>query len=188
MFYCICGLTGTLLKFIKPVYNKMVINLGTLNELKLYHGPEVIWEEIPSILQAHKLIRQRRAPKFLNCRTPVQTQLNPDRWRYYLTDYWDNQLPYLIQYGFPLDFDRKCPLSSSNINHASALNYETHFDAYVQEELEHGALYGRFQVLDFNIHVSPLMSREKQNSTNRHTIMDLSLPKGFSVNDAMHKC
>ena len=82
-----------------------------------------------------------------------------------------------------MGFDRKFPLPSSNINHASALNYETHVDAYVQEELEHGALYGPFQDLYFYIHVSPLMTREKQNST----IMDLSWPKGFSVNDAIHK-
>ena len=31
------------------------------------------------------------------------------------------------------------------------------------------------------------MTREKQNSTNRRTIMDLSWPKGFSVNEAIHK-
>ena len=102
-----------------------------LNDLKLYHGPEVIWKETSSILQVHKLIRQSGVPHFLNCRIPVQTQLNPDRWRHYLTDYWGKQLPYLIQYGFPLDFDRNCPLSSSNTNHASALNYETHVDAYI---------------------------------------------------------
>ena len=32
------------------------------------------------------------------------------------------------------------------------------------------------------------MTREKQNSSSRRTIMDLSWPKGFSVNDAIHKC
>ena len=32
------------------------------------------------------------------------------------------------------------------------------------------------------------MTREKQNSASRRTIMDLSWPKGFSVNDAIHKC
>ena len=32
------------------------------------------------------------------------------------------------------------------------------------------------------------MTREKQNSDSRRTIMDLSWPKGFSVNDAIHKC
>ena len=38
------------------------------------------------------------------------------------------------------------------------------------------------------MHISPLMTREKQNTINRRTIMDLSWPKGFSVNDAIHKC
>ena len=130
-----------------------------LNDLKLYYRPEVRWEETPSILQAHKLIRQSGVPNFLNCRIPVQTHLHPDRCRYYLTDYLDKQLTDLIQYGFPSDFDRKFPLSSSKNNNASALNYETHVDAYVQEELDHGALYGSFfHDLDFNIHVSPLMT------------------------------
>ena len=78
--------------------------------------------------------------------------------------------------------------STSNINHASARNYETHVEVYIQEDLKHGALYGPFQDLDFTIHVSPLMDREKQNSTTHSRLMDLSWPKGFSVNDAIHKC
>ena len=32
------------------------------------------------------------------------------------------------------------------------------------------------------------MTREKQDSASRHTVMDLSWPNGFSVNDAVHKC
>ena len=72
-----------------------------LNDLKLYYGLEVTWKKTPFILQAHKLIRQSGVPIFLNCRIPVQTQLNPDRWRYYLTDYWDKQLQDLVQFGFP---------------------------------------------------------------------------------------
>ena len=55
------------------------------------------------------------------------------------------------------------------------------------EELKYGALYGPFDNLDLDSHVSPLMTREKQNSTQQRTIMDLSWPKGFSVNDAIHK-
>ena len=80
-----------------------------LNDLKIYQGPEVIWKQTPGIIQAHKLIRQSGVPNFLNCRIPVRTQLNPDRWRHYLTDYWDKQLPDLIKYGVPLDFNRQCP-------------------------------------------------------------------------------
>ena len=150
-----------------------------MSNLKLYQGPQITWGTTPSILQAHKLIRQSGVPNFLNCRIPVQTQFHPDRWRHYLTDYWDQQFPDLIQYGFPLDFDRNFPLSLSKTNHTSAIEHGTHAEAYIKEELEHGALYGPFQDLDFQIHVSPLMTREKQNSDSHRTIMDLSWPKDF---------
>ena len=84
------------------------------------------------------------------------------------------QLLDLIQYGFPLDFVKKFPLSSSKNNYSSAVEIESHVDAYTKEELEHGALCGPFHDLEFKIHVSPLMTREKQNSDSCHTIMDLS--------------
>ena len=51
-----------------------------LNDLVTYQGPLVIWENTPSVLEAHKLIRQSGVPKFLKCRIPVTTQLNPDKW------------------------------------------------------------------------------------------------------------
>ena len=60
-----------------------------LNDLKVYQGPDVLWKQIPCIIEAHKLIKRSGMPNFLYCRIPVQTQLNPDRWRHYLADYWD---------------------------------------------------------------------------------------------------
>ena len=93
-------------------------------------------EEYPFYLTSTQSNQTKKGvPNFLNCRIPVQTQLNSDRWRHYLIDYWNKQLPDLIQFGFPLDFDRNCPLSSSDVNDASALNYESHVDSYIQEEL-----------------------------------------------------
>ena len=76
-----------------------------LNDLHIYKGPAIQWKSVPDIWQANKLIRESKVPNFLNCRIPVKTQLNSDKWRSYLTQYWDQQLPDLIQYGFPLDFD-----------------------------------------------------------------------------------
>ena len=71
-----------------------------LNDLHIYKGPDIQWNSLPDIWQANKLIRESKVPNFLNCRIPVKTQLNPDSWRSYLTHYWDQQLPDLIQYGF----------------------------------------------------------------------------------------
>ena len=158
-----------------------------LNNLHIYKGPAIQWKSLPDIWQANKLIRESKVPNFLNCRIPVKTQLNPDNWRLYLTHYWDQQLPDLIQYGFPLDFNRNSNHVSTHVNHTSAIEHEQHIDQYIAEELKYGALYGPFEDTPIPVHVSPLMTRAKQNSDKRRTIVDLSWPKNASVNAAVQK-
>ena len=41
-------------------------------------------------------------------------------------DYWDDQLVDLLEFGFPLDFDRSLKLISVEDNHKSAKDYEEH--------------------------------------------------------------
>ena len=115
----------------------------------------------------------------------MKTQLNPEKWRSYLSQYWDQQLPDLIEYGFPLDFDRQSQLISSEVNHTSAIEHAEHIEQYISEELRYGALYGPFR--ETPIPISPLMTRAKQNSDKRRTIVDLSWPKNASVNSAVKK-
>ena len=159
-----------------------------LTDLKIYTGLPVKWDIIPDIIQAHNLVRQSGVPNFLKCHIPVETKLNVNIWRSYLKDYWDQQLPDLLQFGFSLDFHRGSIITSSYANHTSADQFKTHVDAYINEELSHGAIYGPYHEPPFPVHISPLMTREKQNSAVRRTIVDLSWPQGASVNDFVHKC
>ena len=53
---------------------------------------------------------------------------------------------------------------------------------YIEEELLHNCMLGPFDNKPVALHVSPFMTREKQDSQLRRTIVDLSLPKGQSVN------
>ena len=48
-------------------------------------------------------------------------------------------------------------------------------------------MHGPFTEKPFPLHVSPLMVQDKQNSDKKRTIMDLSWPKGLSVNDGVAK-
>ena len=48
---------------------------------------------------------------------------------------------YLIQFGF-LDFDRNSELVSTFKNHVSSVEFASHVEAYIGEELKHGALLG----------------------------------------------
>ena len=151
-------------------------------------GPPVKWDIVPSIIEAHNLVRQSGVPNFLKCHIPVDTNLNAYIWRTYLKDYWDQQLPDLLQVGFTLDFHRDSIITSSHANPTSENQFHEDVEAFFNEELTHGAIYGPYLDPPFPVHIYPLMTREKQNSAVRRTIVDLSWPKGESVNDFVHKC
>ena len=155
--------------------------------LKLYQGPYIQWQHIPDIWQARQIIKNSGTHNYLKCRIPVNSHLNIDRWQYHLKDYWDRQLVDLLHYGFPLDFDRTCPLASTSNNHTSALTDIDHVRRYVEEELQHEAIIGPFNDIPCDLHVSPLMTRAKQDSDKKRTIMDLSWPHNLSVNAGVKK-
>ena len=76
---------------------------------------------------------------------------------------------------------------STEVNHASVHHHGTDIDNYLKEEVAFNAMYGPFQNKPINMHISPTMTREKQGSDNRRTIVDLSWPHGCSINDGVHK-
>ena len=121
---------------------------------------------------------------FLRC---CRTNLKVSSWRAHLCDYFDKQLCDLIEFGFPLDFDRSRQLESTFANHPSARNFSEHIDKYLQEELQFQAILGPFDYPPIKMHVSPFMTREKSGSDSRRAIIDLSFPKGLSVNDGVAK-
>ena len=155
--------------------------------LRLYNGDPVYYETIPDIISTHFMIKNSGVPNFLQCRIPVTSNLNIHKWRFHLTDYWDKQLPDLLEYGFPIDFDRDSPLVSTLVNHASATQNVEHVAKYLEEELQHEAIIGPFNSPPIPIHISPLMTRDKQDSMKKRTIMDLSWPRGLSVNQGVNK-
>ena len=67
-------------------------------------------------------------------------------------------------------------------NHKSADTYLNHVKDYIQEELSHKAIIGPFEELPLSFYISPLVTRDKQDSDKKRTIMNLSWPKGHSVN------
>ena len=141
-----------------------------------------------SLLQVHDIVKRSGKPNFLQARIPIQSQLQVGAWEEALGDYWDKQLIELIKFGFPLDFNRACDLGQYTGNHSSAVDCPKDIEAYIEEELEYGALLGPFK--DNPIpqgHCSPFMTRSKPNSDRRRVIVDLSWPQGASVNAGIDK-
>ena len=134
-------------------------------------------QKIDCPIQQHFHVKSANLPNFLGRRTPIVSQLNVEEWKASLSDYWDQQLFLLIQYGFPLDFNRDCPLYSDMKNHSSAVDFPNDIITYLGEEIQHGAIIGPFDKCPIpECHFSPFMTRHKPNSTNRRVIVDLSWP------------
>ena len=88
-----------------------------------------------SLLQARYDVAKEGNYNFMGAQIQIPSQLNPDVWQDYLIDYWDKQLPYLIRYGFPLDFDTDVHLNHTEVNHPSAKHHVPDVKAYLDEEV-----------------------------------------------------
>ena len=117
-----------------------------LSPLILYQGPKTNNTAVSDILALHKAVKNSNCPNYMGIRIPVSSKLNIKNWKYYLADYWDKQLVDLLEFGFPLDFDRNCKLHSTEENHASGRDYAYDIECYIQEELKHGAMLGPFDL------------------------------------------
>ena len=121
-----------------------------------------------SPFSAHALVKATGKPNYMESRLPVPSQLNVDIWKSLLTEYWDQQLLQLLEFGFPLDFNRNCPLRCDNENHSPAIEYPNDVEAYIKEETEHQAMLGPFSKNSISGgHCSPFMTRSKPNSDRR---------------------
>ena len=98
----------------------------SLTPLQKYTGPPTHNSVINDPLLLHKRVRKSGLPNYMGIWVPVATNLNIANWRHFLVDYWDDQLVDLLEFGFPLDFDRSFKLMSVEDNHKSAKDYEEH--------------------------------------------------------------
>ena len=79
------------------------------------------------IFDIHRRIKVSGVHNYMKCQIQIQSQLKPDVWQKYLTNYWDSQLVLLLRYGFPFDIDHNSPLESVEENHSSANQYKKMF-------------------------------------------------------------
>lgn len=104
-------------------------------------------------------------------------------------DYVDFDVAELLQYGWPINYTSCTFLTSSDINHQSALSYRDRVQHYLETELSFQAIAGPFQwnPLHQALVTSPLQKVNKRGSTKRRVVMDLSFPHSASVNGGIPK-
>jgi len=121
--------------------------------------------------------------------SPIQIQF----WHEHLQHHPDKRFAQLIltglEKGFHIGFNANSRLRAATFNHTSAREHPEVVSAYIQDELTRGQVghVGPQELIDqWNIHLSPLGAIPKKgNSGKWRLIMDLSSPKGLSVNDGI---
>ena len=123
-------------------------------------------------------------PNAFGAKILVPTSLLLANWRTLLADYHDNIVVDFLTYGWPINYTSSTRPVSSSHNHPSALNFDSHVQAYIDTELSYNAIAGPFQYPPFadDFVCSPLQTVPKRGSSTRRVVMDLSFPPGSSVN------
>ncbi|CAC5387140.1 unnamed protein product [Mytilus coruscus] len=147
---------------------------------------EVILPEQNSLLNLHNSFIGVSGYNFDLFKVPVYSELCIKFWRQELCDYEDQEVCDMLEFGWPLGFDRKFEEFGNNKiakNHSGARDFAKDIDKYIKKEVGYGAVLGPFASNQFNDHlvISPLNSVPKANSEERRVIMDLSFPKGKHV-------
>ena len=145
------------------------------------------WLNYKKYASIYAATRSTAVPNFLATRERVPSDLNIETWKKYLTEHHDYGLLDLLTYGFPSNYSAIGPPTATYRNHKEKQDYSDHIKEYVDKERRLGALLGPFPVPPFSpwFQCSPMMTREKTNSPQRRIIVDMSHPKGRSVNSGI---
>ena len=114
-----------------------------------------------------------------------------------LKDYKDAQLCDLLEIGFPIGYLGQGEIlqnvNSKEIwkfkNHKGADDYPHAMFEYLEKEAINKSILGPFKLNPFKegLKISPVNSLPKRDTDERRVILDLSFPKGLSVNDFISK-
>ena len=134
------------------------------------------------LLNAHHRVLDSGKFNFQECRIPVYSKLNVDYICSWLTDFKDQALCELLEFGFPVGFNGDQSLfehtESSQFwkfrNHKGARDFPKEIDSYLLKESMYKAIGGPFKNNPFKhgIKISPLNSVPKKDPSERRIILD----------------
>lgn len=147
------------------------------------------WGKFNDFKAVYDVVRDSALPNYLLVRKPVRSGLNIGEWRKMLVGYGDRVLVDLLEFGWPADYTGNTIPKATLVNHSRDELSDEHISKFIQKELQMGGLLGPFNFMPFDtwFQTSPLMTRPKKNSDKKRIIVDLSYPRGNSVNSGIVK-
>lgn len=159
-------------------------------------NPECIWCQISTSNSRvnmtswqNKVILESGVPNYVGCKIPVYSSFNMEFLKERLRDYSDAEVLGFMEYGWPVSHNGSEVPNHCDRNHGGATSFPVEIDKYLKSEVSNSAVLGPFIHDPFvgRSAFSPLNSVEKKDSEERRVILDLSYPKGKSVNDGIEK-
>ena len=146
------------------------------------------YDNIEQVTKIGDMIRATGLPNYKQARFPIKSNLNLPAWEKYLADYPDQRIYQYLKFGFPLSLTDPDAIHNTSIsNHFSALQYPQAIQQYLDKEKAFGAIIGPFSDIPSDkFHCSPMLTRPKD-IDKRRVILNLSYPKGHSLNDNVDK-
>ena len=150
--------------------------------------PPVRIDSVEKCIEIANIIRATGLPNYKSARIPIISNLNVEAWEKQLSVYPDKHLLQYIKFGFPLSLSSTdLPTNKKAVNHHSALQYPQAIDKYINKEQDFGTILGPVNhIHSAHYHCSPLLTRPKD-TNDRRVILNLSYPRGQSLNDAVDK-
>ena len=139
-----------------------------------------------NMLEIYSKVSETGCYNFQKARIPIPSGLNIKAWKKYLVDYTDREILHYLEFGWPSNFNHMASLQSTFVNHKSGVEFSRDIDTYIDVEIKKRALLGPFRANPIcPMHISPLMTRPKKDSATRRVVVDLSWPRGLSINDGI---
>ena len=146
-----------------------------------------VWDSSHLDVILAKTVKWAGMPNVYGAHIPVESRWNLKLFESLLGDYHDREVVEFLRYGWPANRLPGAPVPSrSYVKHKSAVEFPSDIDRYIEKELKLNNVMGPFTSIPFtgqSVGISPLSTREKRDTTERCTILDLSYPKGILVND-----
>ena len=108
-----------------------------------------------NLVELHEEVKKHNLPNYLGAHIPVTSQMNIHAWESLLEGYWDKQLLECLKFGFPLGFNRTCPLKHDKENHKLAVEFPEHVTKCIGEEQKFGGIIGPFEKSPIKIFIIP---------------------------------
>ena len=149
-------------------------------------------ESIDHYFDVACIIKQSGLPNYRQVRVPLNSGLCIESWKKYLLEYKDQKLLQYLQFAFPLSISQPELLDNHKAtNHFSARQFQEAVSLYLAKERSLGAMLGPVKNFGHHpahkfVHCSPLLTRPK-GLKGRRVILDLSHPKGLSLNDQVDR-